>query len=51
MGRSIEERPSSFSAEYYHRLSNRHYKAGNGVLRRYQLDAQRREINTVEKAI
>jgi len=51
MGRSIEERPSSFSAEYYHRLSNRYYRAANGVLRRYQLDGRRREINAVEKAI
>lgn len=51
MGRSIEERPSSFSAAYYHRLSNRHYKAENNTLRRYQLDAQRREINVLEKPV
>jgi tetratricopeptide (TPR) repeat protein len=51
MGRSIEERPVPFQAEYYHRLSNRHYKVDGGTMRRYQLDAQRREINVVEKAI
>ncbi|MBL8174914.1 MAG: tetratricopeptide repeat protein [Bryobacterales bacterium] len=51
MGRSIIERPDPFSASYYHRLSNRHYTAANGALRRHQLDAQRREINVVEKSI
>lgn len=51
MGRSIEERPISFAATFYHRLSNRHYTMKDGMMRRHQLDAAGSAINIVEKPI
>ncbi|MFN7932309.1 MAG: tetratricopeptide repeat protein [Bryobacteraceae bacterium] len=51
MGRSIQERPVSFDGEFYHKLSNRHYQVANGVMRRFQLDGAKQEINKIEKRV
>lgn len=50
MGRSIGP-PAAVSGEYYHRLSNRHYRVGNSRVRRSQRDAAGAEIHVVEKSI
>lgn len=51
MGRSIQQRPLTPPATFYHRLSNRHYTVDGSRLRRHQLDPAGRPIQVVEKSI
>ncbi|HEU0120864.1 MAG TPA: tetratricopeptide repeat protein [Bryobacteraceae bacterium] len=50
MGRSITASPVLPEATFYHRLSNRHYTAGGGKIRRHQRGADGQEIQVAEKA-
>jgi tetratricopeptide (TPR) repeat protein len=51
MGRSIDLRPSPAPAEFYHRLSNRHYTVTAASMRRHQIGAGGETLNVVEKPI
>jgi tetratricopeptide (TPR) repeat protein len=51
MGRSIQERPVLPPATFYHRLSNRHYTIRDGRIRRHQLNADKQEIQVMEKSV
>ncbi|MCS7024937.1 MAG: hypothetical protein NZV14_09050 [Bryobacteraceae bacterium] len=50
MGRSIQPASALSPGYYYHRRSNRHYRIGNGRIRRHQL-SQGQEINVVDKTV
>lgn len=51
MGRSISRKPAAPDASFFHRRSNRHYQVAGGTVRRHQVDAQKREVNVVEKSV